>query len=199
MKRIGSLWLVVLVLSCGSEPKPSDPESPPPVVTEQPPAPVQNTPPPESSPPPEGVFDPTSISQERYRDTKAEVQALIGGLNGIIRDKKYTEWIGYLSDSYFKEISIPAFLEEKTEELYKRDQLVAASQGRDPRRIQKRILGTPRDYFDNVVVPARQNDRVDDIDFISESRVKAYTVNAKGDRLRLYDLELIDNRWKIIN
>ena len=71
--------------------------------------------------------------------------------------------------------------------------------GRNPRLVQKRILRTPRDYFDNVVVPSRSNDRVDDISFISENRVKAYTEDNRGNRVVLYDLEIIDNTWKIIN
>jgi hypothetical protein len=48
-------------------------------------------------------------------------------------------------------------------------------------------------------VPSRANDRVDDIEFISQKRVKAYTVSQKGERLRLYDLEKTNEGWKIIN
>jgi uncharacterized protein YigE (DUF2233 family) len=50
-----------------------------------------------------------------------------------------------------------------------------------------------------VVVPSRANDRVDDIEFASQKRVKAYTVTPNGTRLRLYDLEHIGDQWKIIN
>jgi uncharacterized protein YigE (DUF2233 family) len=49
------------------------------------------------------------------------------------------------------------------------------------------------------VVPSRANDRVDDISFVSPQRIKVYTVNNKGERLRLYDLENLGNGWKIIN
>ena len=213
MKVIGSLFLLtaVLVLSCGSGPKPV--ESAPPVPVEQPAAPVQSAPPPEpppapppppppvvqNDPPPVQVFDPNSVTEEKYEATKADVQTLIGDLNRIIRAKNYNAWLGYLSESYMKEISSQAFLDERTEELYKRDQIVASNLGRDPKRVQKKILKTPKDYFDSVVVPSRSNDRMDDIDFVTENRVKAYTVDTRGNRLILYDLELIDNQWKIIN
>jgi uncharacterized protein YigE (DUF2233 family) len=40
---------------------------------------------------------------------------------------------------------------------------------------------------------------VDDIVFISETRVKAYTLNTQKQRLRLFDLERDGSGWKIIN
>ena len=199
MKQIGLLLMlpVILVLSsCGSEAKAVEP-SPQPVAAAEPalppPQPVQ------SAPPPPAAFDPASITEEKLATTKADVQALIEDLNRIIKAKNYNAWRGHLSDSYFQGISSPAFLEEKTEELYKRDQIVASNLGRDPKRVQKRVLKTAKDYFDNVVVPSRSNDHMDDIAFVSEDRVKAYTLDNRGNRLVLYDLELIDNKWKIIN
>ena len=205
---------VVLVLSCGSGPKPSGeaPAEPAPVVQPETPAPV--TPPPETppapapeippetvqtTPPPEAVFDPSSVTEEKYETTKADIQTLIDQLNRIIRARNYDAWVTYLSNSYLQEIGSQDFLAARTEELYKRDQIVASNLGRDPRRVQKNVLKTAKDYFDNIVVPSRSNDRMDDIDFVSENRVKAYTVDSRGNRLVLYDLELIDNKWKIIN
>ena len=183
-----------------STPTPPPVSAPEPAPAPEPvpePAPAPKTV--ESAPSVEKVFDPTSITQEKFTTTKMDVQALIDDLNKIIRARNYNAWVGYLADSYFKEISSKAFLEERTEDLYKRDQTVASNLGRDPRRVQKKILRTPKDYFDNVVVPSRSNDRMDDIDFVSEDRVKAYTVDNRGQRLVLYDLEIIDKKWKIIN
>ena len=213
---------VVLILSCGSGPKPAEqtpveqapvvPAAPAPAVQPVTPAPavqpVQEAPPPapppapqvvQTVPPPEKAFDPGTITEEKYETTKADVRSLIEELNKIIRARNYNAWVGYLSDSYFKEISSKAFLDERTEELYKRDQIADSKMGKDPRRTQKKILRTPKDYFDNVVVPSRYSDRLDDIAFMSENQVKAYTVDSKGQRLVLYDLELINNKWKIIN
>ena len=208
MKQIGFLFLipVVLLLACGSGPQTTAPVAEP---TPQ----VQPSPPPVSPPPPvslppepkpevkieEKVFDPGTITQERMAEAKIEVQAFIADLNRLIRAKNYNAWRGHLADSYLKEISSQAFLDERTEELYRRDQVVAQNMGRDPKRVQKKILRTPKDYFDNVVVPSRSNDRMDEIDFVSENRVKAYTVNSQGQRLILYDLEIIESNWKIIN
>jgi len=157
------------------------------------PVPVRNT------TPAAVVFDPQSITEEKFIATKTDVQALIEDLNRIIRARNYNAWRTYLADSYFEEISSHEFLEERTEELYNRDQIVATNLGRDPRRVSKKILRTAKDYFDNVVVPSRSNDRMDDIDFVSENRVKAYTMDTRGHRLVLYDLEFIGGEWKIIN
>jgi len=63
---------------------------------------------------------------------------------------------------------------------------------------QNIVLTELRDYFIYVVVPSRAKDRVDDIEFIGQNRVKAFTINAKGQRLRLYDLEKTDGGWKIV-
>ena len=186
--------VVQAVVPAPVEPAPAPVEPPPPPVqVVQPAAPVQ------SAPPPKEVFDPGNITEEMYETTKADVQSLIADLNRIIRARNYNAWVGHLSASYLKEISSQPFLENITEELYKRDQIVATNLGRDPRRVQKKILRTAKDYFDNVVVPSRSNDRMDDIDFVSENRVKAYTLDTRGQRLILYDLELIDEKWKIIN
>ena len=188
-------FLLSLVLSCVTAPQQSEPEVP--LEPVSPPVPRQE--PIEVVPEEEEVFNPGTISQEMYENTKVDVQALVGNLNRIIRARNYNAWTENLAESYLREISSRAFLEEKTEELYRRDQLVATSLGRDPRQVEKKILRTARDYFENVVVPSRSNDQVDDIEFISDKQVKAYTIDSKGNRLILYNLENIDDQWKIIS
>jgi|GEM_PF-1534742 len=145
-----------------------------------------------------GNFTPVTVSAERYEATMAEVQTLIAELNGIIRARNYNAWLGYLADSYLETISSEEFLEERTEELFRRDQIVAQNAGRDPRHVRRRELRNTRDYFDNVVVPSRSNDRLDDIAFVSRDHIIAYTVDSRGQRLILYNLVFIDNTWKII-
>jgi hypothetical protein len=178
MKRIGFLFLLPFVLSCGSGPQPTaQVDAPPPPEKTLEPAAVST--PEQGARQTEPVFDPGSITREKFESAKMEVQTFIEDLNRIIRARNYNAWIGFLSDSYFTEISSQAFLEEKTEELYKRDQTVASSTGRDPSRVTKRILRTARDYFENVVGPSRSNDHVDDIAFVSDNRVKAYTLDSR--------------------
>jgi hypothetical protein len=174
------------------EPPPEPPLAPPPEApSEEPPS--------EEPFFADQAFDPDNVSNELYETTKMEIQDIIQRLDNIIRARNYDAWLGYISDSYMDEISSPEFLEERTEELYRRDQLVATAMGRNPNTVEKKVLRNLRDYFDNVVVPSRANDRVDDITFLSETKVRAYTVNNRGARLILYDLEIIGDNWKIID
>jgi hypothetical protein len=132
----------------------------------------------------EEPFDPSSISQEVFDTTKSEVQVLIEQLNLIIRKKDYNTWITYLGQNYLDAISDPGFL--------KRISIAA-------RLAERKItLEGPEDYFLHVVVPSRANDHVDDIEFIGENQVKAFTITSKGQKLRLYNLEKTENTWKII-
>jgi hypothetical protein len=132
-------------------------------------------------------------SQKRYISTKAEVQRLIGDINKIINNGSYDMWKPLLSEEYFAKISAPEFLHQISE-------LPAM-------KSQKIVLKTPREYFYNVVLPSRANSRIDyssiDIEFISENRVKAFTIttNKAGEtqQNRLYDLEHFGNTWKIID
>jgi hypothetical protein len=184
MKRF---FLVAVVLSallgaCSTKPEPvSEPavipaaEEPLPEITEiQPEEPAE-----------EEDFDVLSITPEVFNFTKAEIQALVEDLNGIIRAKNYDAWVACLGEEYLAEKSSPEYLAQISEQ---------------PRlKSQNIVLISPRDYFIHVVVPSRANDRVDDIEFVAKNRVKAYTINVNGQRLRLYDLENKGNGWKIIN
>jgi hypothetical protein len=187
MKRyVVSAFLVLGVLiSCGGDPSPRPTQSP--AAARPDPAPVEVPEPPASalSAAEEQAFDPSSITQEERDNTKTEIQQLIQQLNGIIRAKNYNSWVSYLDRGYFAAISSPEYLERVS----KSPILVK----------QKIVLNSAQDYFNHVVVPSRTNDRVDEIEFISRNRVKAYTINNAGNRLRLYDLERTGGGWKIIN
>jgi len=207
------LLLSGLVLSCGtgpipievsSEPEPAESTAPvtPSVITEYLEE-VVETPAEEfveipAVAPVVEVFDPNNVSKVVYQAAKLDITYLIYDLNFIIKHRDYNAWVAHLADSYFKEISDKNFLEEKTEELYRRDQIVAQNVGRDPNAVEKVVLRTAKDYFDHIVVPSRANDKLDDISFISEDRVRAYT-EQRGQRLVLYDLALINHNWLIVN
>jgi hypothetical protein len=131
----------------------------------------------------------SKISKEEYAATKIDVQHFIEELNRIISKKDYNSWKAALSPEYFEQISSAENLQQVSE--------LPAMKTRGI------TLKTAEDYFINVVVPSRANSRVDDIEFIGEHRVKAFTImtNNSGEeqRLRLYDLEKTGNIWKIIN
>jgi hypothetical protein len=129
------------------------------------------------------------VSKAEYDSTKVDVQHFIEELNQIIRKKDYNAWKAALSREYFAQIASPENLQQVSE--------------MPAMKIRGITLKSVEDYFINVVVPSRANSRVDDIEFIGEHRVKAFTImttdSGEEQRLRLYDLEKTGNIWKIIN
>jgi hypothetical protein len=124
-------------------------------------------------------FDSVDVPEEIYTSTKFDVQQFIGNLNQIIRGRDYRGWISNLDESYLATISSSEFLKSMSR--------------------QGITLRNAEDYFTRVVVPSRANDRIDDIEFITETRIKAITVTPDGQRLRLYDLVNLGGAWKIAN
>jgi hypothetical protein len=172
---------LLFIMACGSQP-PAEQTAVPEVSSEVKPAQVEAVSGGETA---EEVFDPGIITQELFDYTKSDVQQFIEGLNRIIRARDYDAWAANLGEEYFEEKSSPEYLAEISQQ---------------PRlRTQRIVLKSANDYFLQVVVPSRANDHVDDIEFVTQNRVKAYTLTANGQRLRLYDLERSDNGWKIIN
>lgn len=168
----------LVLLSCAGQP--SSPVPPPAAVIQEPdPEPAVPDEPPDEN------FDPATITQEIFDSTKVDVQQLIQDLNGIIRARDYHTWVSHLSENYLRYISSPDFLAQTSASARLRQQRI--------------VLNSPEDYFNHVVVPSRANDRVDDIEFTSQNRVKAYTLTPNGQRLRLYELEKTGESWKIMN
>ncbi len=131
----------------------------------------------------EAPFDPNSISVELKESTFFDVKAFIGKLNSIIQAKNYEEWLAELTQEY--------------RDYYSSAETLARISDAAVLKRQKIVLNSLKDYFIHVVYPSRQKDRVDDIEFIDESRIRAITLNVKGERLVLYNLEKIDDTWKI--
>ncbi|MCL2209681.1 MAG: hypothetical protein FWC19_05745 [Treponema sp.] len=135
------------------------------------------------------VINIQEITRQHYDSTMEEVRKFIEELNKIISSRNYSAWKAALSPEYFDEIS-------SAENLQSISDMPAM-------KTRKIVLKTTEDYFVHVVVPARANSRVDDIEFITRTRVKAFSVNVnrqgEEQRLVLYDLEKEGNSWIIIN
>jgi hypothetical protein len=132
-------------------------------------------------------FDPGSISPREFADARSEIELLVEEINRVIRAKNYTNWLTYLSDDFIATINSPEYL----------DRVSTSSR---QLTMQKIVLKTPRDYFTHVVVAARKNisvnARLDDIEFLSHNRVKAYSL-VRNQRLRLYDFVRSGDTWKL--
>jgi hypothetical protein len=182
MKRSYSLGFVVFLLCLSAACQTTKPGETP-IVTAQ----VSSTPSPTPQAPEdrgaEEVFDPTSITVEMKQEALNDISQLIQRLNTITQNKDYDSWRTYLAEDFIDKYSSPDFLDRLSQApILKRQNIV---------------LTSLRDYFEFVVYPSHQNDRVDDIEFIGHNRVKAITLNAKKERLVLWDLEKIDGSWKI--
>lgn len=132
---------------------------------------------------PVAAFDPASVSVELKQTTFFDVRALISGLNSIIQAKDFQSWSSALTPDYLSH--------------YSKAETLAEISAAPVLKRQGIVLRSIQDYFTHVVYPSRQNDRVDDIEFVDATHIRAITINVKGERLVLYNLEKIGDTWKI--
>lgn len=171
---------MVVCLSCTSTPvmeapieaEPLSEPDPTPLAETKPPEPIELVP-----------FDPSAVSVELKQATFFNVKALIQSLNSIIQAKDYEAWAAVLTQEYA--------------EYYSSSETLSRISDAPVLKRQGIVLNSLQDYFIHVVYPSRQNDRVDDIEFIETNRIRAITINLKGERLVLYNLEKIGDTWKI--
>jgi hypothetical protein len=130
-------------------------------------------------------FDPKNPPIEIYTETMRDIQRFVENVDNLIKAKNYSEWEKLLSRDYLELITSKVFLDEVSQQ---------------PRlKSQNIVLRTGRDYFLNVVVMSRANLRANDIEFITLTRVMAFTINQTGQRIRIYTLDRIKNGWEIVS
>ena len=113
--------------------------------------------------------------------TKTEMEKIVEKLNRITATKDYAQWTTFLSEEYKQQYSQPLTLRKVSEAL----------------PVKGIKLKSLRDYFMYVFVPSRQNVRVDDIRFVSPTRVDVIMKQANVSLL-VYGLENINGSWKLI-
>jgi hypothetical protein len=129
------------------------------------------------------AFDPATVTEQVKSATFVDVREFIESINQIIRRQDYDAWLAHLTEDYIQYYSDPVVLLQYSEyPIIKRSGIK---------------MKTLKDYFADVVYPSRQNDKVDDIEFVDENLIKAITVSLKGDRNILYMLEKHGDTWKI--
>lgn len=138
---------------------------------------------PTAVPPEEPAFDPSMVSVELKQTTFVDVRSFMENLNSIIQAKNYAAWSAFLTEEYKAYYSDP--------------EVLARLSSSSVLKRQGITLKTLEDFFLYVVYPSRQHDRVDDIEFTSASHIRAITINSKGERLVLYNLEKVDDTWMI--
>ena len=126
-------------------------------------------------------FEGVTITKETYDQTKTEMEKIVEKLNRITATNDYAQWTTFLSEEYKQQYSQPLTLRKVSEAL----------------PVKGIKLKSLRDYFMFVFVPSRQNVRVDDIRFVSPTRVDVIMKQANV-LLLVYGLENINGSWKLI-
>ncbi len=135
---------------------------------------------PKESPSLEGK--PFVVSEDLYKKTFSEIEALIVKLNEIIKEKNFDEWVKYLSTEYITKTSSPEFLKAASQSpILKKDRIT---------------LKSLKDYFLYVVAPSRAQAKLDEISFLDASHVKAITM-VEGKPVILYLLVKTGSNWTV--
>jgi hypothetical protein len=127
-------------------------------------------------------FDTVAITKLTFENTKTEMQLVVEELNKITLEKDYTKWLTWLSEEYKQTYSDLAMLDKVSASL----------------PIKGVKLKTLRDYFEYVFVPSRQNMRVDDIQFVSPTRVYVIMEITPKSPAAIYILEKTPSGWKLV-
>jgi hypothetical protein len=164
---------LVFILSCASVPEPEKPAEP---AASQP-VPPAPEPVPEAPAP-----DKFEVSEDLYKKTFSDIEALINNLNRIIKSNNFDEWKKYLTKDYIEYYSSQENLKNLSETPILKK--------------YKIVLRSLKDYFTYVVVPSRADVQLDDISFIDDNNIKAY-MKIDGEPVVLYTLINIQGNWKI--
>ncbi|UTC75540.1 hypothetical protein E4O03_02065 [Treponema sp. OMZ 792] len=128
-------------------------------------------------------FEGVSITKKDKEVAKSEIEEVVKKLNEITAKKDYGRWRYWLSTEYIKEFSKPEVLKKTSEGL--------------PAHLKGKQLKNIEDYFYYVFVPSRQNGRVDDITYLTPTKVKVFKIEPTRT-LIFYNLEKIDGRWLLV-
>lgn len=127
-------------------------------------------------------FDNVAITKKAYVNTKSEIELVVDDLNKITLDRDYTRWLAYTSEEYRNVFSGREVLDQVSASL-------------PTKGIRLRSL---QDYFNYVFVPSRQNMRVDDIQFVTPTRVYVIMEITPSSPAAIYILEKTTEGWKLV-
>lgn len=127
-------------------------------------------------------FDTIKITKKTFESTKTAIELVVDNLNKITITRDYQKWLPYLSKEYKDFYSSPVVLNDISENL----------------PIKGIKLKNLKDYFNYVFVPSRQNMRVDDIKFVSPTRVYVIMEIAPGSPAAIYILEKTTEGWNLV-
>lgn len=169
---------ILLVLACAGLLLFSCASKPPQALVEPRAEPAAEAPPPPEQPAKEEFV----VTEELYKKTFAQVEAAIEALTKIIDAHDYERWVSFLTSEYVRTTGSPEYLAKVSENAVLKKNGI--------------VLRNLKDYFDNVVVLSRSQVKLDQIDFVDATHVKAFAV-ITGTPVILYWLVWEDGVWKI--
>jgi len=123
----------------------------------------------------------SAVSKKEFTDDKHEILNIISELAIIMETKDTLAWLDYI--------------EEDSKEYYKNPVNLRKAQ----RKLKNKLLElkTIEDYFFFVFIPARKNSHIDEIRYISKTKVKAVQVREDMTDVIYYEFIKVDGKWKI--
>ena len=118
------------------------------------------------------------VSKETFTEDKAEILEIIQKLDLIMKHKDYAAWLNYLTP--------------ESKSFWSNQQNLALVSQRLP--IKNYRLKNLQDYFEKVFIPSRIGRVVDEIRYVSTTKVKAVQYTEQQDIIYYY-FEKIDGRW----
>ena len=118
------------------------------------------------------------ISKETFEIDKSEILSIIAKLDAIMKHRDYASWLNYLTT--------------ESRNFWSNQKNLAIVSQRLP--IKNYRLKDLKDYFEKVFIPSRIGRVVDEIRYISPTKVKAVQYTKEQDIIYYY-FEKIEDRW----
>lgn len=122
-----------------------------------------------------------NITVDEFEKDKTEILQIIDELSEVMKKKDKDKWLTYIDPESIEYYSKTTNLRKVREKL-------------PNKQIQLHGIG---DYFKYVFIPARENNKVDEIRYISKTNIKAVEVKDDGTELIYYYFVKKDGKWYV--
>lgn len=122
-----------------------------------------------------------TVTVDEFEKDKTEILQIIDELSEVMKKKDKDKWLTYIDPESIEYYSKTTNLRKVREKL-------------PNKQIQLHGIG---DYFKYVFIPARENNKVDEIRYISKTNIKAVEVKDDGTELIYYYFVKKDGKWYV--
>lgn len=122
-----------------------------------------------------------TVTVDEFEKDKTEILQIIDELSEVMKKKDKDKWLTYIDPESIEYYSKTTNLRKVREKL-------------PNKQIQLHGIG---DYFKYVFIPARENNKVDEIRYISKTNIKAVEVKDDGTELIYYYFVKKNGKWYV--